>query len=361
MKLVYENEHGAYLRMSAQFLEEFGLKESNPNFEVFDSQDNHRRFITVKSSRLPDDEDLAEGRYGMDFHRAKPTLKEALDYKQELPHALESRKWLGNIAFATTTEEEYKRKSSIWENFYSYIFGSPPKTIWVAPHSGNVTRVPDDILPYPKLEIDAFTAGVAASCAFNDKSKASGRIMISIHGNGYLGAILDLGGFGILEQEKLNSVTEKMEMKYHEKVQILASEYKQDFFTRAMRRLEHIEDKRGILNPEELRHISTADKYDVGNIVKGLKLYGQEITEFTVEEFEQAMHNLDEMEVQAVSSNHLFSGRHVGNLLRLPEKVKQGLLHSALQVECSKLYLERQPELITSMISDIKNEIFADG
>jgi hypothetical protein len=199
-------------------------------------------------------------------------LGEALKYAEGLPLALESRKRLGNIAFAATTEEEYERKSSVWESFYSYIFGLSPKVIWVAPHSGNVTRVPDDILPYPKLEIDAFSAGVAASCAFKDRRKASGRVVISIHGNGYLETILDLGGFGILDERKLNLAANKIEMKYHEMVQNLASEYKQDFATCAMRRLEHIKDKRGILNSKELRHISTADKYDMGNIVKGLKL-----------------------------------------------------------------------------------------
>ena len=132
MKLVNEDEHGAYLGVSAEFLREFITKESNPNFEVFDSQDNQRRFIAVKSSRVPDDEDLAAGRYGIDFHRAKPTLKEAIQYRAELPHALESRKWLTNIAFAATNKEEYDRKSSVWENFYSYIWGSTPQTIWVS-------------------------------------------------------------------------------------------------------------------------------------------------------------------------------------------------------------------------------------
>jgi hypothetical protein len=64
------------------------------------------------------------------------------------------------------------------------------------------------------------------------------------------------------------------------------------------------------------------------------------------------------MEVQAISSNHLFPAIHVGKLLSLLEKIRQGLLHSALQIECSKLYLKKEPELITNMILDIKNEIF---
>jgi hypothetical protein len=358
MKLVYEDEYGAYLGVNEEFLKEFVSKESNPNFEVFDSRDNQRRFIVVKSSRIPDDEDLAEGRYGIDFHRAKPELQEALQYGDELPQALESMKWLANMAFAAITKEEYDRKSSVWENFYSYIWGLTPKTIWVAPHSGSVARVPDDILPYPKLVMDAFTAGVAASCAFNNRNKASKRTMISIHSSGFLGTVLELGGFGIVDEQKLAAVAKKTEMKYHERAQILADEYKQDFFLKAARWLEHINKKRGTLNPKELNHTSTTDRQRVELIVKGLRLYGQKIREFTPAEFKEAIHSLNKVEVQVVSSNYLFPARLVGKLLRLSEKIGHGLLHSALQIECSKLYLAKEPELITNMILDIKNELF---
>jgi hypothetical protein len=358
MKLVYEDEHGAYIGVNAEFLQEFTPKESNPNFEVFDSRDNQSRFIAVKASRIPDDQDLAEGRYGIDFNRVKPELQEALQYGAELPHALESRQWLANIAFAANTKEEYERKSSVWENFYSYIWGLKPKTIWVTPHSGSINRIPDGILPYPKDEMDSFTAGVAALCAFNNRNKASKRVMISIHGFGYLAAILDLGGFGIIDEEKLAAVAKKMEMKYHERVQILADEYKRDFFFRASRGLKHIKNKRGTLNPKELGLTSTTAGYRVELIVRGLRLYVQEIREFTLEEFKEAIHNVYKMEVPVISSNYLFPARHIGKILRLSERIVQGLLHSALQVECSRLYLAREPELITNIILDIKNELF---
>jgi hypothetical protein len=358
MKLVYEDEHGAYLGVNAEFLQEFVPKESNPNFEVFDSRDAYRRFIAVKSSRIPDDENLKEGRYGIDFNRAKPTLQEALQYGDELPHALESVKWLANMAFAALTEEEYDRKSLVWDSFYSYIWGLTPQTIWVAPHSGSITRVPDDIIPYPKDEMDSFTAGVAALCAFNDRNKASKRVVISIHGFGYLAAVLDLGGFGIIDEGKLAAVAKKIEIKYHERAQILADEYKQDFFLRATRGLKHIKSKRGTLNPEELNFTSTPAGHRVGFIVKGLSLYGQEIKEFTLEEFKEAINNVNKMEVPVISSNYLFPARLVSKLLRLSGKIGQGLLHSALQIECSRLYLAKEPELITNMILDIKNELF---
>ena len=67
MNLVNESEHGAYLGVTAEFLKQFESKESNPNFEVYDSLDGNNRFIAVKSSRLPDDQDLAEGDMGSIF------------------------------------------------------------------------------------------------------------------------------------------------------------------------------------------------------------------------------------------------------------------------------------------------------
>ncbi|MGD0780307.1 MAG: hypothetical protein ABR954_05970 [Dehalococcoidales bacterium] len=358
MKLVYEDKDGAYSGGSPEFLKKFISKENNPNFEVYDSRDNNNRFIAVRSSRLPDDQDLTTNRYGINFHRAKPELQEALQYGEELPYAMASTKWLANTAFAATTEEEYGKKSSVWEHFYSYIWGLTPQTIWVTPHSGSVARVPDEILPYPKVEMDSFTAGIAASCAFNDRSKALKRIMISIHSHSWLGAILDLGGFGIIGDQQLALVAKKIEGKYHERAQILADEYKHDFFLTATRWLEHINNKKGTLNPEELSQTSTTFRYLVGNIVKGLRLYGQEINEFTFTEFKEAIKNLSKIEVPVISSNYLFSAKHVGKLLRLSEKIGHGQLHSALQIECLKTYLARDPELIANIILDIKNELF---
>jgi hypothetical protein len=358
MKLVNEDEYGAYLGVNAQFLKKFVPKESNPNFEVYDSQDGNSRFIAVKSSRIPDDQDLAAGRFGIDFNRAKPTLQEALQFGTELPYALESMKWLANTAFAAATKEEYERKSSVWERFYFYIWGLTPKTIWVTPHSGSVARVPDDILPYPELVMDAFTAGVAASCAFDNRNKVSKRIMISIHSSSFLITVLELGGFGIVDEEKLAVVTKKIEMKYHERAKILADEHKQSFFLVATRWLEHIKNKRGTLNPEELNHASTADRRRVELISKGLRLCGQEIREFTLEEFKEAIKSLNKMEVPVISYNYLYPARHVGELLKLSEKIENGLLHSALNIECAKLYLARDPELVTEIILDVKNELF---
>jgi hypothetical protein len=237
MKLADEDEHGAYRGVRAEFLKGFVLRENNPNFEVYDSRDGNNRFIAAKSSRIPDDEDLRAGRFGIDFNRAKPTLQEALRYRAALPRGYQ---WMGDIAFAATSEEEYDKKSAVWDNFYSYIWGSIPQTVWVAPHSGNVTRPPDEVLPFPKLWIDNNTAGVAALCAYCDKNRVSKRIMVYVHATGLLGALLNLGDFGVLNVDKMNAAAEVMEIRYNARARVLAGEFKQDFCQQAASILEHI-------------------------------------------------------------------------------------------------------------------------
>jgi len=211
-------------------------------------------------------------------------------------------------------------------------------------------------LPYPKLEIDAWTAGVAALCAFKDKRKPLGRVIISIHGNGYLGAVIDLGGFGIVDSRRLQRVANKLGNKCWERIQQLASEYKRDFFERARRRLKHIQRTRGTLDPAKLQAISMSDKYDVNNILKGLKLYGRKPKKYTLGEFDSLMAEIDKSKILPLSANHIFPGEKIGKLLRLKEKKESGLLDSAVQIECSKLYLREEPDLIA--ILDIRNELF---
>ena len=355
LKLVDEDEHGAYLGVRADFLNKFVPREINPNFEVYDSIDGQNRFIASKCSRVPDDEDPAARRFGIDFNRGKPTLAEALEYGEVLPHGY---KWLGDIAFAAKTEEEYVRKAAVWDNFYSFMWDTAPQTLWVAPHSGSVNQPPDDIKPFPKLMSDAFTAGVAALCAFNDKNKATKRIMLSIHGTGLLGAVLNLGDFGVLNIDNMESVVKKIETKYHNRVQTLADEFKQDYCIKTSGILEHINDLRGTLNPEELNRISIDNSGEVRLQAKAIKFYGQEIKEFTLDEFKEALRNLSAIEVPVISINYLYTARKASKLINLSEKIQNGLLHSALLIECSKLYMARARELVADIILDVKKGLF---
>jgi hypothetical protein len=355
LKLVYEDDYGAYSGVRAEFLKKFVPREINPNFEVYDSTDGQNRFIASKCSRVPGDEEPAAGRFGIDFNRGKPTLAEALEYGAVLPRGYN---WLSDFAFGAKTKEEYEKKAAVWESFYSFIWDTKPQMVWVAPHSGSVNRPPDDMKPFPKLMIDAFTAGVAALCAYNDKNKISRRIMMSVHGTGLLGAVLNLGDFGVLNIDNMESVIKKIESKYLKRVQTLADEFKQDYCLKTFKILEHIDNLRGTLNPEELSRVSIDDSGEVRLQAKALKYYGQEIIEFTLDEFKEALRNLSTIEVPVITNNYLYSARKTGKNIKISEKIENGQLHTALLIECAKLYLARDPELVAEILLNVKTELF---
>ena len=356
VKPVYEDQYGAYLGVRPELLKRAVPTEIDPNFEVYDSLDGQNRVIAVKSSRLPDDEDLDKGKFGIDFNRAKPEFHQALQYGDELPQGYE---WLHGVAFAAKTDAEYERKSSAWDSFYSYVWGTTPQTVWVAPHSGSVERASDDVLRFPKLMIDAFTAGVAFRCALKDKSKPSRRVMIAVHSTGHLGAVLNLADFGILDEQKVSAAAKKMEAKYRERTQIRADAFKQDFYDTTIKVLENIKNRRGTLTPEELDDVSYDDSVTVKFYVKGLRLYGQEINEFTPGGFAEAIENLHEIQVPVISNNYFYTGRNVGRLLKLSEKIAHGLLDSAIVIEGSRFYMAKDPELVSDVILDVKEELFS--
>jgi tRNA pseudouridine55 synthase len=360
MKLVSEDKYGAYLGVTPTFLKEFVPKEMNPNFEVFDSKDGRRRFIAVKSSRMPDDQDLPGGKYGINFHRARPDWREANRYYTELSQCLITSQALGEMAFAAASKEEYNKKSAVWDKFYSYVWGETPRTIWVSPHSGSVNRTPDDIFPYPKMEMDAYAAGIAARCAYYDAADTSKRTMISIHSHNWLSAVLDLGGFGNCDQKKLENIAGKIERKYTEKIQSLAEGCRQDFLFKVGRWLEHIIKARGTLNPQKLPSESGVERSVIYFATTGLKLYKKEIKHFTLEEFKEAIQSLDSAKIRVVSCNHLFPGKQIGRQLELSGKINHGLLHFALQIECMKYYLKKAPELVSDIILDVKNALIRE-
>jgi len=356
VKPVREDQYGAYLGARPTVLRRFVTREANPNFEVYDSPDGHDRLIIGKCSRMPDDQDVSSGRYGIDFNRPKPELSQALQYAAELPLGYQ---WLNGVAFAAKTEQEYREKSRVWDRFYSYIWGTSSQTIWVAPHSGSVERAPDDVLRFPKLMIDSFTAGVAALCALKDRRVPSKRVMIAVHATGHLGGVLNLGDFGILDQGDLDAIALKMEAKHGERAQGLAEAFKQNFRETRMKILEDIQHKRGTVDPEELSRISYDDSVTVRLYVKGLRLYGQPVEKHTIHGFREAMNGLGKIRVPVITNNYIYAGRNVGRLLKLSEKIADGLLGSALVVECSRPYAAKDPEFVSEVLLDVKDELFS--
>jgi hypothetical protein len=358
MKLVNEDENGAYLGVRAEFLKKFVLKENNPNFEVYDAKNGNNRFIVVKASRLPDDEDLSAGRYGINFHRAKPDFKDARLYHAELTTARISRQSLNGLAFAAETREQYDSKSAAWDSFYTYIWGQTPQNIWVTPHSGNINRAPDNIFPYPKLEMDAYAASTAAWCAMHDTLPALKRTMISIHSHNWYSAVVDLGDFGINDGKKMENTAAVIEEKYADKVQPAMEACRRDFTIQVMPWLEHVLQTIGTLNPQEMPPEYGIERSVVYYAATGLKLYNKEITRFTLAEFQEAIESLKDARIRVASHNHLFSGQQISRQLQLADQVQRGRMNGAVQIECMKFYLKHAPALVAEIILDIKQEMF---
>jgi hypothetical protein len=359
MKLVREDKYGAYIEATPALLEKFVVSESNPNFDVFDANDGHTRLVIAKSSRLPDDDNLTQGRYGINYHRGKPGYDEALKYREGMRNIKDTRHLLNDMAFVAAGREEYAQKAAVWDSFYTYIWGEEPLHLWVTPHSGSVDRPPDPLIPWPKQEHDAFVSGVAAACALADNAKPRRRTMVSLHSHNWLGAVLDIGGFGINDKARLLAAEHKLNHKYHDAIQPLAAECKARFAVVAMDWINHIWKIKHALSPRELAGKSTFDQGLMTLITKSLKMYGQEIILFTPEEFAAAIGALEPAPLQAVSHNYLFSGEHISELLELKEHISRGHLDAAIQIECSKIFLEKAPELVTTIILDIKQELFS--
>ncbi len=99
------------------FCPDYRLADTNPHFDVLENEAT--RLILAKCSRLPDDEDPAAGRYGIDFHRALPPFAgdsgftcdwgdgpipvNALNFARFLPRTIRFRQFTANLAFAAPT------------------------------------------------------------------------------------------------------------------------------------------------------------------------------------------------------------------------------------------------------------------
>jgi hypothetical protein len=355
-ELVFQNNHGAYVGPTPELLAEFGCTEDAPNYDVFDG--DCVRLLLGKCSRLADDEDVAAGIYGIDFNRGLPSLKDAMAYADALPLAVKNRDFVGNLAFAAGTEEDYKRKLDVYSRFYSHIYDREPGLVYVAPHCGDVRRTADNLLPFPKHEIDSWTAGIASLCARTHSGKVNRRIMVSIHSHYFPGPVIDVGDLGLLDAARLDDIVLKLENKYHDSLQPNRVEYAQDTTGVLMALLAHVVQKYGTLEIDKLQQLSSQDRYRVQYIAKGLQLHGITVRDQTLEGFRDALSRLSLTEAIGVGNGCLLSGRYVSKQLGLEDKVSSGLLDGAVQIEISRPYAKAEPFLIAQIISELVDAYF---
>lgn len=361
--MIRENPAGAYLGPTASLAAHWRLDVATPNFDVL--ANDTARVILGKCSRLPDDEDLAAGRFGIDFHRALPPFQgdsgftcdwgdgpipvNAQTYARFLPRTIRFRQFTANVAFAAATPAAYVAKRQVYEEFYRQVYDAPEPLVVAVPHCGPVYRPPDDYHPFPESEIDAWTARVAVRLQPGVLSK---RLLLSLHSTDYFGALLDLGDFGLPGNHVLPALAARLNEEFRQELAALTPAYRDHILLTTRERLAWKHERWGTLHPEALASLSTASQFEVKILDGFAREFLPEAERFT---FAGLCRGLEAYwaagrQVQ-VTVNGVFSGRKTAKLLNLAANLRQAGLAGAVQVEVSRFLAHQDPELAAAMIS----------
>jgi hypothetical protein len=362
--MILENQSGAYLAPKPEILRHYHLLESNANFDVFDKKD--LRLILAKCSRLPDDEDLVTGRFGIDFHRALPPFTgesnftcnwgdgpipvNAHNFARFLPRTIRFRQFTANLAFAADALETYETKSQVYKSFYRMVYDAGQPLVVATPHSGMVHRLPDEYHPFPESEIDAWTAGVAVRLA-SPALRTNRRLFLSLHSTDYFGALMDIGDFGLPVNRILPKIIHNLNMEFAGLLSAIQPLYRNHIISYTRRRLEWKQNRWGTLDPERLTNVSTASRFEVMMLDKVIGDFIQPNERFTFAGFCRGLEAYWGLDARVnISLNHVFSGRKTARLLNLAENLDNAGFHSAVQVECSRFLARHHPETAAAII-----------
>jgi hypothetical protein len=365
--MIIENQAGAYLGPGPKTLSAFHLAVTNPHFDVLENE--AIRLILGKCSRLPDDEDLAAGRYGIDFHRALPPFAgdsdftcdwgdgpipvNALNFARFLPRNIRFRQFTANLAFAARTRSEYEAKRLVYEDFYRQVYGAGQSLVVTTPHSGPVHRPPDDYHPFPESEIDAWTAGVAVRLG-RPQLKKNRRLLVSLHSTDYFGAVVDIGDFGLERNGQLPEVVAQLNAEFADDLGEVRPAYRDHIVSYTQRRLQWKQKRWGTLNPERLATISTASRFEVMMLDKITGKYIRPEERFTYDGLRRGLEAYWSGGGEAhISLNGVFSGRKTARLLSLSENVQRAGFQTAVQVECSRFLARHYPQMAAAIITKL--------
>ena len=369
--MVMENATGAYLGPGARLTARARQVVDSPNFDVFDAPG--RRLLLGKCSRLPDDEEPEAGRYGIDFHRALPPFREdsgitcdwgegpipvnAASYARYLPKTLKFREFTANLAFAARTVAEYEAKSRVYQDFYHHLYQNRGATVLAAPHAGEVRRPPDSYHPYPQSETDAWTHRVAIR--YLDEAPVAGpRLLISLHSTDYFGTLLDLGDFGLPQNRGLPEVIHRLNRRYAQDLHALLPRYREYLLPYTLARLQYMEKRWGTLEPEPLKTISTAVRFEVLSLMRVLEPWLPPARTVTRGWLTRGLEGFFASPPQDfITLNHIFSGRKTAKLLQLQENLVGAGFSTAVQVETSRFLGQYHPELAAAVLASLEKEL----
>lgn len=361
--MIRESDSGAYLGLTDN-PGAAGRIAADPNFDVLER--HGKRLLLGKCSRLADDEDIPQGRYGIDFHRALPPFTgpsgftcdwgegnievNAFNYARHLPRALRFREFTANLAFAARDAEEYRAKSLTYGEFYANLYEAPTRVVIAAPHSGQVHRAPDIYHPFPLSEIDAWTGRVGIRC-LRPEPQPSGKILISLHSTDYFGSILDLGDFGLRSNASLPEVAEDLRRAFAGDLEDFMPAYRRHIVPYTLGRVEWFEQKFGTLDPQRLARISTAAGFELRSIKRVLGNSGFSGEIHTAAGLRQGLESFWHLPPQElITLNGIFSGRKTARLLNLSENLGRAGFATAVQVECSRFLAQHHPDLAADLV-----------
>jgi hypothetical protein len=362
--MIIENQAGAYLAPKPEILSRYQLTGTNPHFDVLDNQG--MRLIMGKCSRLPDDEDPAAGRYGIDFHRALPPFDgdsgftcdwgdgpipvNALNFARFLPRTIRFRQFTANLAFAALTQGAYEAKRRVYENFYREVYDAEQSLVVTTPHSGQVHRRPDDFHPFPESEIDAWTARVAVRLE-QPRSRRSRRLLLSLHSTDYFGAMVDVGDFGLDPNRILPEIIGELNVEFSKVLTEIQPAYRHHIVSYTQRRLQWKQQRWGTLHPEQLAKISTASRFEVMTLDKLTAKFIRPEERFTYNGLRRGLEAYWSAGAQAhISLNNVFSGRKTAGLLNLAANLEGAGFDTAVQVECSRFLAQYYPQTTAAII-----------
>jgi hypothetical protein len=365
--MIFENQAGAYLAPKLEILSRYHLTETNPNFDVLENEP--LRLILAKCSRLPDDEDPAAGRFGIDFHRALPPFADdsnftcdwgdgpipvnAFNFARFLPRTIRFRQFTANMAFAAGTPAAYEAKTRVYQSFYREVYTARQPLVVTTPHSGAVHRLPDDYHPFPESEIDGWTAGVAVRIKPPDLKK-NRRLFLSLHSTDYFGALIDIGDFGLRPNRILPEIIRDLNMEFATVLGAVQPFYREHIISFTQRRLEWKQNRWGTLLPEQLTNISTASRFEVLMLDKITGAFIRPEERFTIAGFRRGLEAYWAAETRInISLNNVFSGRKTARLLNLAENMAAAGYDSAVQVECSRFLARYYPETAAAIIKKL--------
>jgi hypothetical protein len=369
--MVQESTAGAYLGPGFQLDARAHQVVNNPNFDVFDAPG--RRLLLGKCSRLPDDEDPAAGRYGIDFHRALPPFQDdsdftcdwgegpipvnAYSYAQYLPKTLKFREFTANLAFAARSLAEYQTKCQVYQGFYQHLYQNRCATVIATPHSGEVRRPPDQYHPYPQSETDAWTQRVAVR--YLDAAPGEGpRLLVSLHSTDYFGSFLDLGDFGLPQNQGLSWSMVRLNRQFSQDLFALLPAYREYLLPYTLARLRWMKQRWGTLEPEALITISTAVRFEVLSLMRVLEKWLPPARSVTLDWLTRGLEGFfDTPPRELITLNRIFSGRKTARLLNLGESLRLAGFHSAVQVECSRFLAQYHPDLVAAMLSALEKDV----